>query len=89
MKNIKNIFFKFNINSIVFIIVLALIALVGVLKLKDFPQIQFLIITLLIFFYLAWALLYHLKDRSLSLEVMLEYILTALLGLICFYGILL
>jgi hypothetical protein len=80
---------KINLHSVIFIIILSVLSTILVLKLQSFPQVQFLIVTALIFFYLTWALFYHFKDKSLSLEVMLEYILTALLALVCFYGILL
>ena len=38
--------------------------------------------------YLVWALIYHKKDKSLTLEVILEYVLTAALVLIVFIGVL-
>lgn len=68
---------------------LALAALVAILKLGGLPQIQFLIVLSLVFSYLAWAVGYHLLDKSLTLEVSLEYILTALLALVVAYGTLL
>ena len=45
----------------------------------------FLIIAVLI--YLAWALMYHRKDKSLTLTVCLEYVLTAALALIIILGL--
>jgi hypothetical protein len=59
-----------------------------ILQFKTTPAIQFFIITFLAIVYLAWASIYHLLDKSLNLEVMLEYILTALLVLVVFYGFL-
>lgn len=67
----------------------ALVALVAVLKLGGLPQIQFLVILCLTFVYLAWAIGYHFLDKSLKLEILLEYILTALLALVVAYGMLL
>ncbi len=66
----------------------ALVALVGILKLQSQPQAQFSVLLALVLLYLAWALIHHILDKSLTLEVSLEYILTALLALIFFYGVL-
>lgn len=63
-------------------------ALVGILKLQSQPQAQFSVLLALVLLYLAWALIHHILDKSLTLEVSLEYILTALLALIFFYGVL-
>ncbi len=63
-------------------------ALIGILIFRNNSNYQLLIVTALVIGYLAWALNYHRLDKSLNLEVMLEYILTALLVLIIFYGIL-
>ena len=38
--------------------------------------------------YLAWALFHHKRDKSLTLEVLLEYLLTAVLVLILLSGVL-
>lgn len=67
----------------------SLIAIFTVIKFSMLPQLQFLIVLTLIFFYLGWALIYHLVDKSLNLEVTLEYVLTALLAVVVLYGILL
>lgn len=37
--------------------------------------------------YLVWALFYHRKDKSLTLPVFLEYVLTAVLVLILISGV--
>ncbi len=37
--------------------------------------------------YLAWALFHHKKDKSLTLPVFLEYVLTAVLVLIILFGV--
>ena len=77
---------KFNL----FIIALgAVITLLVVLKLQYLPQVQFLVMTIMIMFYLLWALAHHFIDKSLTLEIVIEYVLTALLALIILYGILL
>lgn len=80
---------KIHKYNLVFILCLAVIAVIIVLKLQGFPQIQFLVTLVLSFIYLGWALLYHKLDKTLTLEVMLEYILTALLAIVVSYGALL
>lgn len=40
-----------------------------------------------IFIYLIWALIHHKRDKSLTLEVLLEYLLTATLAIILMAGI--
>lgn len=40
-----------------------------------------------ILIYLLWAILHHKKDKSLTLEVLLEYLLTAALSLILIFGV--
>lgn len=73
---------------VIIFIILALAGLIGILIFRNNPSYQMLILATLVTSYLAWALNYHRLDKSLNLEVMLEYILTALLVLIIFYGIL-
>lgn len=40
-----------------------------------------------ILIYLLWAILHHKKDKSLTLEVLVEYLLTAILVLILILGV--
>ena len=40
------------------------------------------------FVYLLWAFIYHKKDKSLTLALYLEYLLTAVLVLILLLGVL-
>lgn len=47
--------------------------------------IQILLIAVLI--YLAWALYHHKKDKSLTLAVFIEYLLTATLSIILLLGV--
>ena len=84
----KRRFLKFYRFNALIILLAAAAALLTVLKLQTFPQMQFLVVLVLVFFYLTWAITYHLLDKSLTLEVMLEYILTALLALVVAYGVL-
>lgn len=78
--------YKYNI---LVLIVAAAVATVAVIKFQFLPQIQFAIMTALVIFYLFWALLHHHFDKSLKLEIMIEYILTAALALVFFYGLIL
>ena len=40
-----------------------------------------------ILIYLIWAILHHKRDKSLTLPILLEYLLTAILSLILFAGV--
>lgn len=40
-----------------------------------------------ILFYLLWALLHHKKNKSLTLPILLEYLLTATLALVLLFGV--
>ena len=84
-----NLFLKLHRFNLIVILSVGLFSILGLLKFSTIPQVQFLIILSLIFFYLAWALSYHLLDKSLTLEVTLEYVLTALLAVVVLYGVLL
>ena len=76
-------------HNIIVLVMAATLSLVAVFKLQGFPSLQFSIFSALIVFYLFWAIFYHHYDKSLKLEVVLEYILTALLALVILYGVLL
>ncbi len=67
----------------------AFLALILVLKFQAVALAQFGILVTLVLFYLIWAFSYHLNDKTLKLEIMVEYFLIAALALIFFYGILL
>lgn len=41
-----------------------------------------------ILIYLIWAILHHKRDKSLTLPILLEYLLTAVLVLILILGVL-
>lgn len=40
-----------------------------------------------ILIYLIWAILHHKRDKSLTLPILLEYLLTAILSLILLAGV--
>ena len=50
--------------------------------------VQFQILVMLSVLYLGWALLHHNLDKSLTLEIIIEYVLTALLAMVILYGVL-
>lgn len=76
--------YKYHIYALV---ILSIISLLIMIKFRG-SYIQFLTLSALTIFYLMWALTYHYMDKSLKLEIVLEYILTALLVLIVLYGVL-
>ena len=80
---------KLQKNSILLILLASFLAILGAMKFQGSPFIQFQILIILIGLYFIWAFLYHFFDKSLSLEIMLEYFLTALLAVVVAYGILL
>jgi len=45
------------------------------------------ILSIGILIYLVWALFYHKRDKSLTLPILLEYLLTAVLVLILILGV--
>lgn len=88
MISLKKIIHFLKKPHVIFFLMLSLAALIGLLIFRNFPGYQILIITALVIGYLAWAINYHRRDKSLHFEIVLEYILTALLVLIVFYVIL-
>jgi hypothetical protein len=84
----KRLLLKFSQYHIVILIFLSIAAIFGTLKYQFLPEIQFTILGSLILVYLLWAFVYHKLDKTLNLEIMLEYILTALLALVILYGLL-
>ena len=71
------------------ILAAAFFALVGILTFGQMYTVKLLIISILIILYLFWALLHHFLDKTLNLEIVLEYILTAALALVVLYGLVL
>lgn len=72
-----------------FILVLILSIIIFGAAFLKLPAWQPGIFTGLVLLYLLWAMLYHFIEKSLTLEVALEYILTALFVLIFFLGLIL
>lgn len=65
---------------------IVLSSLLLVLKFQYSVNLQLRIIIVLILSYLIWAFLYHLHDKSLTKNIMIEYILTAALALVIITG---
>lgn len=72
----------FWIISVPFFIILLLIY-------RNFYLGQFMILTAATLLYLVFAIVYHLQDKTLRLEVVIEYVLLAILALIVFQDLLL
>lgn len=75
--------------SRVLLAVLVLSALILILKVRFSPQLELTILVSATILYLAWALAYHHFDKSLTLDVFMEYVLIAILALILLLGVLL
>lgn len=72
-------------------LLLLLITLLAVLILGrsgHSPYLPIYIVFIACFFYLGWAFVYHKIDKSLTLGIYLEYVLTAALVLILLTGVL-
>jgi len=80
---------KLHKHSVLVLAIAAVFTIIAVFRLQGLPLMQFVSLSTLVFFYLIWALIFHHFDKSLKLEVMIEYILTALLALVILYGVLL
>ena len=74
--------------SILLLLVFTAVSVVVVLRYHNSPKVQFQIFVALAIAYLTWSLLHHSLDKSLTLEVVIEYVLTALLALVILYGLL-
>ena len=75
-------------HSVLVLFLITVFSLIAVFNFRSSPLIQFQILVTLSVCYLGWALLHHNLDKSLTLEVIIEYVLTALLAVVILYGIL-
>lgn len=64
------------------------VALFLMIRSHNNPSLVFSIFSMLGIIYLSWAFLHHFLDKSLTLEVMIEYVLTAALALVILYSLL-
>jgi hypothetical protein len=85
----KSTFKKIQKHHIFVLVIAAILAVLAILKFSNDHQLQFFILTALIALYLIWGFIYHYFDKSLKLEIILEYVLTAMLALTVLYGVLL
>lgn len=77
-----------NLNMIWLLLFTTPIFALVVIFLRFSPKYQMLTLVLAALIYLVVVILHHLKDNSLSLEIMVEYFLIAALALIIFQSIL-
>lgn len=74
--------------GIYFLILLALTTLVVLFRPEVTPFVRLQSLIFLTISYLAWAFVYHIVDKTISLEIVIEYLLTASLALVILYSIL-
>lgn len=72
-----------------FIITLTLLSIIWIWKQRSYPLLQIRTLIVAVVAYLIWAAVHHKLDKSLTLEVYIEYLLTAVLALILLMGVLL
>lgn len=70
-----------------FIISLSIITIIWVWKLRTFPFLQIRTLVIAALVYLIWAYAHHYFDKSLTVGVYMEYLLTALLALVLMLGV--
>ena len=91
MKKTKELLKRSDARKIInngFIISLSIITIIWVWKLRTFPNLQIRTLIISSIVYLIWAYMYHYFDKSLTVGVYMEYLLTALLALILLLGVL-
>ncbi len=72
-----------------FIVSLTLVTIIWIWKLSFFPILQLRTLVIAAIAYLVWAFMYHYMDKSLTLSIFIEYLLTAVLAIILLTGVLL
>lgn len=70
------------------LVLITVLAVFALMQFKGRDNMPILIIGISCLLYLVWALIYHKLDKSLTLAVTLEYVLTATLVLILLSGFL-
>lgn len=91
MKKTKEFIKHSDVRKIInngFVISLSIITIIWVWKLRTFPFLQIRTLIIASFVYLIWAYAYHYFNKSLTVGVYMEYLLTALLALILLLGVL-
>ena len=79
-------YLKKNFISNIFLLI-SIILIVLSFFYKDFNPYQYLIIFVAISLYLATSILHHYYDKSLTFEIILEYILIGALAFLIIFGI--
>lgn len=69
--------FEYYISMIVILLFGTVLAYLTI----DQKQLQFLIIMLTIFFYVAWGLLHHYINHDMTAKIVIEYVLVGSLGM--------
>ncbi len=77
---------KQNLHSIFFILTTIAVT-ISLFKFQSLATHPFYLILACCFVYLIWALIYHKFDKSLTLNIYLEYLLTAVLVLVLMTGV--
>ena len=85
MKKIKTL--NLNLNWVLFLTAPLFIAVLFIFRFS--PHIEFCVLIFTALIYLAVAILHHLKDKTLTLEIIIEYVLIATLALIILQGLIL
>lgn len=76
-------------QTIYILITTIIVTIFALFKLAYNPGLQFSILAGIVFLYLGWAIFYHHIDKTIRLEIVIEYVLTAALALTFIYGIIL
>ena len=71
----------------IFLILMTVSAVLTLINFKNSTHLPAFIVMIASFFYLGWALIYHKLDKSLTLSIFLEYVLTVVLVLILLTGV--
>lgn len=79
---------KQKLTNNIFFVVLALASIYLIFKNRNSTNLLLYIMLGVSSIYLAWASIYHKIDKSLTLPIFLEYLLTAILVLILVLGVL-
>lgn len=84
--NKKALFLKQQ-NYLLFSLVMLVLVILILFRLQNFPLTQFRILIVLVLGYFGWALYHHYQDKSLTLEIIVEYVLTTLLVTVILLGL--
>ena len=71
-----------------FVTTLTILTIIWIWKLRTFPFLQLRTLIMAAIIYLIWAYAYHYFDKSLTVTIYIEYLLTAVLALILLLGVL-